>query len=198
MASDYVWRGQTQSEHQSSTQVGMEVNHGKISAGAWAATLGTDSAAEVDLYLNFKQQISQSDYFLNFSITDYTYTQTTNLNTIEYAVKLESPYGSLLIGQTPDYFGTESSSTYVNYSHGLKLTESGTSLNFSVGNTQYGDKDKFTVNENGYTDYKVSIVKEKDNISIEMFYTDTDLDDNTAPAEKLDDAVVGGSITISL
>lgn len=174
----------------------MEYTHGSFKVGTWIATMGGEEATEVDLYTGYNHSFMTEGYSLDFMVTNYTYVQKAKNNSVEYSIGLNTPYLNLFIGQMPEYFGVESASNYISISKDFTLGESGVVLGLGVGSTSFADEDKFSKNEDGYQDYKVSLTKKKDDIEISIFYTENDLEEDEASL-LLDDSVVGGSVTVS-
>ncbi len=210
LTSDYVWRGVTQTGHDSAVQGSMDYNRGGFGLGVWASSLGgapSDTNAqslgqEVDLYLQYEHKIND-DNAVTLGAVNYTYTRNANANFGEYFLKYTHKYAELYIGSSSDYLATDSSATYVNLSTGFTVSEKDkVTLKLSVGQTSFGDEEEAGMTN--YSDYKVALSKMKGDYEVEMFLTGTSgresgtvgMDTSTF-TEQEDDSTVGFAISIS-
>lgn len=213
LTSDYVWRGLTQTNHESAIQGSIDYTHTSgLTVGAWVSSLNknysTDNngfaketnflGQEVDLYISYKLNISESNS-LTFGITDYTYTRDSNSNWAEYSLAYDSKWFTLFVGSTNDFGGNSNDikSTYLNISKIINFKKSNVGLTFTYGMTTIDDEEKF--GQTGYSDYKVAISKAKGSWTTELFYTNT-IGRETSPSsvEYEQDSVVGFSLSTNL
>lgn len=199
VTSDYLWRGQSQTATTAAVQGTLEYSDKWLTVGSWLSSLGGDNnGAEVDLYVTATHEFS-SDYSLALSVVGYTYAQDTNLNFIEYILTFTNPVATFMVANTSDYVGSETSSMYYNLSKSFTLDSvKKIGLNLSVGMTTFDEEEK--AGSKNYTDYKIALTKEKEDMTYEFFFSNTDRkkinEDTTETNAK--DATVGVSLTLSL
>lgn len=91
IASDYIFRGVSQTLNTHQYFGGFDASAGKFYVGAWASNVdfGTKANSEVDLYAGFKPSLGPVTFDLGALI--YMYPQENNFNTVEY--KAAATYG---------------------------------------------------------------------------------------------------------
>lgn len=198
VTSDYIWRGQTQTNHSAAVQGSLEYNWKFLTAGAWLSNVTSELGnTEIDLYISAKKEIMK-DFSVALGVTNFTYKKLPANNTMEYSLTLENNIANLFVGYTDDYFAKDSSSMYYNLSRDFTLSKKDNlGLSLAVGMTTFDDEVK--VGSKNYMDYKVAVTKTVNNMSYEFFYTDTDRKEKTAAAEtETKDSTVGASLSFSL
>lgn len=138
-ASDYVFRGVSQTEEDPAISAGVDLTAGSFYAGAWASNVSfvgdDDTNAEVDLYGGFRTETV--GWNLDLGVVGYLYTGQPDGADYDYAeVKLAASraVGPATVGAavyySPDFFGaSEDEATYVEanagFSPAAKWTVSG-------------------------------------------------------------------------
>ncbi len=170
-ASDYVWRGQTQTNHGFAIQGGMDYEHSSgLSIGTWASNVV--GGAEVDFYGGFSSGL-YNNFSFSLGYIFYHYTKSGVSDTSEYNFGLSYLNSTISANYTDDYFGSASSSWYFLFSHSVELSkEDGLSLGISIGQSSF--KDEALVKSKGYVDYKLSLTKSVNGYDVGLTWTDTD------------------------
>ena len=194
VVSDYVWRGQTQTNHGAAVQGGLDYEHASgFSIGTWASNVYVDSTenqTELDVYASYSYSFND-DFAVSVGGIFYHYTQHPGSDTFESNIGFDFYMFNLSVNHTEEYFGNKSSSMYYVLSTELALLKSqGLSVGLSVGSTTF-DKENVVGSED-YIDYKVSLNKTAADYTVGIFYTDTDRE-TTPTATKPDDHTVGVS-----
>lgn len=177
--SDYVWRGFTQTNHDSAIQGSLDYSHASgLSLGVWTSSLndekgvGTagDLGQEVDLYASYSYEINK-DHAVTVSATNYTYTRDANANFGEYAVSYENPYLDLFIARYDELNGNEEgAATFIEVSKDLVISEKEQlGLHLSYGQMSMDDEEEY--GSTGYGTYKIAVSKSNDQWTAELFHT---------------------------
>ncbi|MEC9284052.1 MAG: TorF family putative porin [Bdellovibrionota bacterium] len=194
VTSEYVWRGVKQSN---GAAVQAQMSHELIenlSVGIWTSTID-GGKSENDLSLNYALTLTEG-HSMNFGAIGYLYVTGSKSNTLEANLGYSSPWFDLQVYNTSDYFGTETSSTYVNL--GTQIPFHGNmNLKLNIGMTSFDDEVKSGVKN--YSDYKIGIERSTKLGALEFFYTSTDRKtwDGSTETKQLDE-VVGVSLAIDL
>lgn len=182
IASDYVWRGVSQSLSDPSLYGGVDLSSGIFYAGTWLGQVdfNTDASVEWDFYAGVKPSLGPVT--LDLGVLYYAYPDETALDTLEVkaAASMEFDGGFALTGSTfyspevgengPSSFYAELAATYDIPANAGPFD---LSLAASVGNFSY--EDTYT----DYTNYRVALVGALENgITATVAYTDTDLDNS--------------------
>jgi uncharacterized protein (TIGR02001 family) len=195
--SNYVWRGQSQSNNDSAIQGAVEFKHNNFSVGTWLSSIGgQNSATELDLYTFYTHSFS-SNLILSMGMTQYAYVGNHGVDTLEFFLKLLTPVVGLFVGATDQYFGKESSSVYYNLSKSFYSLGINMGVNLSLGYTKFASE--VNVGSKNILDYKLGLLRSTDGFDFELFFSDTDRKnfDGTA-REDVDDVAVGVSVTKSI
>jgi len=195
--SDYIWRGQSQTQRQPALQGGFDVEHSSgFYAGVWASnvewtTAGSTSAmnensVEVDVYAGFGFDVGP--VYADIGVLQYLYPGHDNPSA---ATKAETDATEVYAGLGHD-FGFVDISGYAYYlvsTDGWNFAEADGTVYYSldgsipVGDTPltvdlhvgYFDFDGTGNSAYDYTDWKVNVdYAFNDNYSMGAFYTDTD------------------------
>jgi uncharacterized protein (TIGR02001 family) len=119
VASDYVFRGFTQTDEKAAYQGGVDVTVGGLYVGAWASNVdfGDSTQAEVDGYFGYRTEAS--GFALDVGVIGYGYLNEPDNADYSYAeVKLAASraVGPATIGgavyYSPDFFGVDKKATY--------------------------------------------------------------------------------------
>lgn len=172
LTSDYIWRGVTQTGHDSAVQGSMDYGHGGFSLGVWTSSLNDKALGqEVDLYGQYAYKINDNNT-IALGAVNFTYTRDANANFGEYYLKYTHTYAELYIGTSSDYLATDSAASYVSISTGFTLSEKDkVVLKLSIGQTTWDDEEE--AGWTNYSDYKVGIAKTKGEYEVELFMTGT-------------------------
>lgn len=176
-ASDYVFRGVSQTEEDPAVSAGVDVTAGSFYAGAWASNVSfvgdTDTDAEVDLYGGYRTEAGGLN--LDFGVVGYLYTSQPNgadYDYVEFKAAASRAVGPATIGAavyySPDFFGAaEDEATYVEanaaFSPADKWTVSG-----ALGR-------QFVSSDFDYTTWNVGAAYQlTSNLAVDVRYHDTD------------------------
>jgi len=198
LTSDYVWRGQTQTDHGVAVQGSLDYTWNFLTVGTWLSNVTAGAGnTEIDVYLSAKKEFSK-DLAISLGVTHYAYKNLPTNNTNEFALTLESKYANLMVAYTDDYFAKDSSSTYYQLSKSCDLSKKeNLGISLAIGMTTFDSEVK--VGATDYLDYKVGITKSVNNFEYELFYTDTNRKDKSATTEtETKDGVFGVGLNISI
>ncbi len=130
LTSNYVWRGQTQSEEEFAVQGGMDLVKDVFYAGAWASSVddfGIDASTELDLYAGVTPKLGPVT--LNLGVIGYFYP---NANSDSDFVEARAgvsyaPIEALTLSANAfasnDYLATGGDSLYLEASVGYAITD---------------------------------------------------------------------------
>jgi uncharacterized protein (TIGR02001 family) len=186
VASDYVFRGYSQTEEGTQVFGSVDVTLGNLYAGAWVSNVdfGDSTDAEIDFYGGYRAE--HQGFEVDLGVAAYFYpSQPDNAeyDFVELKAAASRAIGPVTLGATiywsPNYFGEDDQATYVEanaaFSPSPEWTVSG-----AVGHQAldvFGDYSTW----NAGVAYALT-----DNVEIDVRYHDTDLDDPLA-----DSRVVG-------
>ena len=115
--SDYIFRGQSQTEGDSALSMGLHVDAGKgIYAGVWASEVsyvGSDADRETDLYVGWAGSIG-NDFSLDVGYIDYAYSGDANLDGSE--IYISGSYKDLSISH---FIGRDDFNDYTEVSYNV-------------------------------------------------------------------------------
>ena len=165
---NYVWRGMTQTNNQSSVQGGIDLSMDAFYVGAWSSNVLNDT--EVDGYIGLKGSIADNlEYDVGFIRYGYMDTPSNNFNEVYLALTEKLSYGNFSI----------------KYSKGLDDAPDDIAMDVSVLLTQEYSLDL------GWGDYKdvakrysVGVSKSFDKVDFSIAYHNAKVDDATKEDEK--------------
>lgn len=168
--SDYVWRGQTQTNNKSAIQGGFDVYPlQSFQLGLWSSNV--EGGTEIDFIGRYTHTITDS-LSIGAGGTLYYYTKNNSANTPE--LNLILTYRSVFISAnyTPDYFGTDTSSMYYEAGSTFMIVEK-EKLSFIpvIGFVTFDDKNKS--GSKNHLNYRLELAKETDHFTFKVFFTDT-------------------------
>ncbi len=191
LASDYIWRGISQTDNEPALQGGVDWSHDSgLYAGIWASNidsgfLGAD--VEVDSYIGYSTEVSGVGVDVGFLHYEYP------------GAPGESDLDEVYVGLSYDAFSvtysegvdvlsdTSDFGSYLDLGADFELPmDAALGLHMGHYDVKFGGED--------YWDWKVSVSKEVAGFTIEAAYTDTD----DASAGNLDDSKLTLSISASL
>lgn len=72
VASNYIWRGQTQTSDASATSGGIDYAHSSgVSAGVWVSNLADESGYEQDIYVGYGGEVGSISYGVSYTAYQY-------------------------------------------------------------------------------------------------------------------------------
>ncbi len=178
-ASDYVWRGVSQTLNDPEVYAGADLTYGSFYAGTWLSNVdfGGDADLELDVYGGYKTKLGPID--ADFGLLYYTYPGSKELNVLE--LKGAGTYafagGTALTGSlfySPEVGDGGPSSVYSEAALSVPLPAKLGPFSLSaVGSLGYYNYDGMYED---YTNYKIglSAAAEK-GWTIDLAFTDTDL-----------------------
>lgn len=199
VSTDYIWRGQSQSNNQASAFAGVDIGTDLIYLGAWAGQVKFDSAdLETDLYAGVKPAIGPVTFDLG--ALAYMYPQDTSLNT--YEGKLGATYNftngitaGLAAYYTPNVGKDGPKNTYTELTVGVpfknKIGPFDVAMNTSVG---YNDP------EEGDTYYNAKVAfagVTEAGWGVEIGATTTDIDKTNLSIHQAKFSANKGYLTLS-
>ncbi len=175
VASDYIFRGLSQTNYNPQISAGADAVWGKVYAGAWASNVefGDGTDAEVDLYVGITPTLGPVE--LDLSALYYVYVGApsgSGYDMPEFIAKASLPVGAGAIGAavawSPDSFGPADNSLYIEANASAGITEK-LSLSGAIGRQSYSDgaAPDYTTWNVGFT-YQVT-----DILGVDLRYHDT-------------------------
>lgn len=168
--SDYVWRGVTQTGHNSAVQGGFDFTHDSgLSLGTWTSNITNDT--EADFYGKFSHAFSDQ-VSVSLGYIYYYYFQTKGIATSEFNLGL-SLYGfDFMASYSGKLFGVDSAAYYFNLGHKFSISEKNKlSLGLNLG---YFKFEKEELLGKSFIDYKISLIKSMEQFEMSLNYTNTD------------------------
>lgn len=180
LVSDYVFRGQSQSDEDMAIQGGLDWDSGKgFYAGVWGSNVdfGTDAHAEIDYYVGYSGEFTGGVGY-DVGYIYYSYAGESALDYEEVAFSLSYADVSLGVNYSDEYLGDGGESYYyLSASYEIELPE-GFSLSLAAGYNSADDMD-ITFDGSGddsYTDWSVMLGKEVMGVSLGVGYFGTTID----------------------
>ncbi len=173
LASDYVWRGKTQSDDKKAVQGGLDWDAGNgFAVGIWGSTLGTDGGSEFDYYGSYSGEL-ESGIGYEVGYIDYRYSKDNGAANFKEAY-VGASYGDF--GLTY-YSGQDAAADYVEGGYGASID--GVDVALTLG--KYSDT---TGNNDGYKLYGLSFGKSYGGLDYGLGFTKTNEDDSATDNEK--------------
>jgi len=179
LASDYLFRGQSQTDNGPTIQGGFEYGHAAgLYIGTWASNISFADGIEVDYYAGFAGELGNFGYDL--TAVYYTYPSSDDgENYLEFGPSLSYTFAgdfepTLTVGfMYSDDFSLKTGSALWLYSDlGISLPND-FGLNFHVGRQWI--KDELTWGTPDWLEYNVSLSKNLMGLDFAVTYSDTDL-----------------------
>ncbi|WP_051414757.1 TorF family putative porin [Zestomonas thermotolerans] len=202
LASDYIWRGQSQTGGAAAIQGSLDIAHESgLYIGAWASNVddeafpGNSGGAdiEVDYYAGYAGSITE-DISYDLAWATYTYPQASIFNTDEVLASITA-YG-VTLGAKYAYDPDSKLYTYIAYerelAYGLGLL-----LSYGVTDTKdqlNGPDDR----DEKYRDWSVGLTKTLAGLNFALIYTDTDIKGSTCEAWYGDKDHCDSNLTLSV
>ena len=201
LASDYIWRGQSQTGGAGAVQGSLDVAHETgLYAGVWASNVDDElftgnkggAVMEVDYYFGYGGSITD-DITYDLSWATYTYPQASIWNYDEFLASI-SAYG-VTLGSKYAYDPQSKLYTYIGYDYELPM-EVGLSL--AYGLSDYKDPVDGAEGDEKYKDWSVSLSKTLVGLDFTLMYSDTDMNDDECTWQTADDGLCDAAATISV
>lgn len=198
-ASQYIFRGITQSDEAPAIQGSLDWNHDSgVYLGTWGSNVdfndGDESSVEIDVYGGVNFSASGFDFGVGLihymypgadSSLDYDYTEVTASVGRDFGVA--SATGSFFY--SPDYFAGSGDSYYYNLALSAPITAlpGGLTFNAAVGHQSIDDEAAYGTPD--YVDWNVGLGATVEGFDLSLSYKDTDLS-RTECADGCDGAVI--------
>jgi uncharacterized protein (TIGR02001 family) len=172
LATDYIWRGQSQTNGTGAIQGGLDIAHESgLYVGTWASNIDSDTFGgadvEIDYYVGYAGAITE-DIGYDVSWNTYTYPQGAGDATDEVVAKL-SGYG-LTVGAKYAYDTQSGLYTFISYDYELPY-EFGLGVGFGRTDT----KESANGSDEKYNDWYVSLSKTVATVDVALTYSDTNI-----------------------
>lgn len=173
LASDYIFRGISQTQGNGAIQGGLDVVHDSgLYIGTWASNVdfGGDASVEFDYYAGLGNDITE-DISYDLGWIKYAYPGESALNFSEYYASL-SAYGFTVGAAYSDDFGGSDTTlySYLGYEYTLPY-EIGLALQYG----KYDFKDATFGNDDSYNDWSIGLSKTLAGLDFGLTYSDTSL-----------------------
>lgn len=119
VASDYVFRGVSQTDEDPAFQAGVDVTASGFYGGAWISNVdfGDDTSAEFDVYGGYRTEVG--GFGLDVGVVGYLYTgepSAAEYDYVEYKAAISRAIGPVTAGAavfySPDFFGADDEAVY--------------------------------------------------------------------------------------
>lgn len=183
LASDYLFRGISQTSEDPAFQPSVDFALGSWSLGLWASNVdfgeGSTADAEIDLLLGWAFDFGH-DVTVSVTAAYYAYVGERSSDYAEALVGVEWKWLSLTASLAPDYFGTGAASRYV----GLDVTlppVQGVEITVHVGASSFEDG----AGQDDYWDASLALGHAFGPLYLEVLGSVTDLDDDPLASERV-------------
>lgn len=176
MASDYVFRGYSQTNEDPTLQGGVDVTIGAFYVGAWASNVdfGDDTDAEVDIYGGYRGEAGGVAF--DVGVVGYGYINApsgADYDYVEFKGAVSRAIGPATIGAaiywSPDFFGIDEEATYVEANIAFVPAPQWT-VSGAIGHQA------LDVNDDYVTWHAGVAYAFNDNVAIDLRYHDSDVD----------------------
>jgi len=171
LASDYVWRGISQTDETATIQGGFDVSTDSgVYAGVWGSNIAFAGSIETDFYVGFSKELNDSLSY-DIGVTHYGYPNepagpTANFN--ELYGNLTFKGVTLGVAYSSDFSGETGKATYYSLGYDFSLP-SDVGLSLHVGKQNIDELDD-------YKDYSISLSKTAAGIDFGLAWYNTDID----------------------
>jgi uncharacterized protein (TIGR02001 family) len=187
LASDYVWRGYSQTDEDPAISGSFDYGHSSgLYAGVWASNVDfdDDASSEIDIYAGFSSEFGDSGIGYDVGILRYIY-DSESYDWNEVYASLSYSYFSVGVAHSGSVYDSSEDGTY--YSAGFDYDlPYGIAFSSGIGYYDY-DSD---VSDDDHTDYRIGISKEMIGFDFGLTYTGMDSDGEDAYGDLADDRVV--------
>lgn len=196
MASDYVWRGISQTDNQMSISGGLDYAHESgLYLGTWGSNVNFgpgDPSMELDVYGGYAGEMGAIGYDLG--VIGYLYPSSSDINTTEFYAGgsysfTDTVSAGMKFSYTDDYFDTDQSAYRLEANLDIAmLKDFGLSM---VVATNDGDAfDPAVTGLTDYMDYSIGLSKSMWDVDFGLTYTDTNLSEAECGSNICDGRVV--------
>ncbi|RHW20014.1 TorF family putative porin [Pseudomonas jilinensis] len=198
LASDYIWRGQSQTAGAGAIQGSLDFAHESgLYIGAWASNVDADTfgaSIEIDYYLGFAGQLSDNLSY-DLAWATYTYPKAGGAASVDEILASFSFQG-LTIGSKYAYEPQSALYTYVSYAFELPYD---LGLELHMGHTDTKDPlNPPADNGKTYRDWAVTLGKTLLGLEWALMYSDTNLKGSTCAAWYGKSRYCNGNLTLSV
>ena len=177
VASDYAFRGVSQTDQKAQVFGGVDLAAGKVYAGTWASNVdfGDKTDAEIDLYAGYKPTLGAAS--LDFGVIYYGYVgapKGADYGNVEFKAAGSIPAGTGALGAavfySPDSFGAADEATYYEVNGSYPVAEKW-SVSGALGRQTYKGSGDYTTWNVGAA-YALNST-----LTLDLRYHDTDIGD---------------------
>lgn len=189
LASNYIFRGQTQTQNRAAIQGSFDVTHASgLGVGGFVSNVdiafeATPTKTEADTYVTYNKTLG--DHGFGAMAIWYNYVETPHWNAMEYSLYYRYSFAKLDAMWMPNYFGYDTESFYTRLSLNIPVTAKNGIL-LSAGHTSFDDDAKVSMKD--YQDFKLGVTHTADQFNVEFSFTDTERK-NTADVKQKDRAL---------
>lgn len=186
LASDYVWRGYSQTDEQMAISGSLDYGHNSgLYAGTWASNVdfGDDTSIEVDIYAGYANETAGGIGY-DLGVLRYIYPGE-DYSWNEVYGSLSYSFFSLGVAHSGDVYGSSETGTY--YSAGFDY-DLAAGLAFSAGLGFYDYDDD--VSDDDHTDYRLGLSKDIAGFGMDLTYYGMDSDGKDAYGDLADSRIV--------
>lgn len=210
LTSDYVFRGQSQSEEGPAVFAGVDLAYGVLYAGFWGSSVAdgvSKSGLEIDVYGGIKKSYHGVDF--DFGAIYYAYPNDGYAAKIDYMELKAAASGKIwrdiaLTGTlfwSPDYTGEAGSTWTVEGKVAAPLPIAGLTLSGALGHVTSEDEDAVfsgAFGDDNYTYWNIGLARTVlDRFTVDVRYWGTDADPTGAAAEKIVDDRFAATLTFN-
>lgn len=186
IASDYVFRGVSQTNEELSISGGFDYSFDNgFYLGTWGSNVdfGGPASSELDLYGGYAFDISEG---VSIDLTYAYYNYAGNTSALNYSEFIGSvSFGDISLGlvYSPDYFGSDSDAFVFNVDYSIGLAEN-FGLDLHVGYTTT-DEEGIAAPGDDYVDYSVALTTSGAGLDFALTFYGTDIDDIDVADDRL-------------
>jgi uncharacterized protein (TIGR02001 family) len=205
LASNYMWRGVSQTRNGVAVQGGLDLTHSSgFYMGTWLSNvdfkLAPKAHTEQDIYAGYG--FSVGDFAFDFKHTKYLYDNASALNFNETHAQVSYAAGDLgtfAVGvdyskDTPIVHTDSSIHYYGTYTYALPA---GVGLTATLGQYDFKDSGWVGGTDSKYSYYNIGVAKEFYGINVGLAYTDTNIDESNCSVFAGGDSYCGGALVLS-
>ncbi len=177
LASDYVYRGISQTDEEATIQGGFDVaGESGLYAGVWASNVDFDGSIEIDFYVgyggSFTEEVEYDIGLLRYEYPDDAQGDAPESSFNELYTSLSFKGFTLGFAYSSDFFAESDKALYTSLDYEVSLPKEVT-LSLHYGNQSIDDNAQFGTPD--YVDYSIGISRSIEGIGVSLFLHDTDL-----------------------
>jgi uncharacterized protein (TIGR02001 family) len=204
LATDYVFRGISQTDNQFAIQGGFDWSHDSgFYLGTWASNIdsqffggNTDPQIELDLYGGFSGDFSDSwGYDIGYIRYEYPGRGSVDTNEVYAGISFNDFSGSVNYSDELNFIGDDDDAWYFNAAYDSTLPWYEIGFSASVGYSTGDAWDNIGIND--YVDWSVGVSKTVLGVDLGLTYTDTNISNSDCGSSTLCDTKFIGSISKS-